>query len=1029
MFVFHTIWINDGSKDKIYVWIESSDMFYMTRKVRPHHPFAIPDYQLSELFKAIFQDSKRYRWETESVTLILPTVGNMPLPSKELLLNNHISDYTSAELKEWMVNCYTLSGIDALNFLLGLPEQPPANSAYGSTLKFWKLVAKFTMELLVKQNFIPVIKELDHSNSEKVIPLWQAYIDDENDARLKMLASMMPPVARSFVLNNVQQSDTSINMVKNFVNLMIDSFIRESINDNPVHYRKYSKMKIEGYNDILPAFISKTRTYYNKSHDEKRFSEQLATWSGTITDAINSPFKTCFRLEPPEDEENDTGQWRISFHLQAHDDPTVLISADKVWNSSSSVIKFINRKFENPHERLLSDLARASKIYPVLNNALEQPAPTEVGLQDDQAYTFIKEVAPLLQQSGFGIIFPSWYVKNIITPKIKLKMKTESSLSSGLLGLNQLATFDWEIAIGDEHLTLSEFEKLVDLKVPLVNINGRWVEVNASNIQKAIDFFTKKKNITVGEALRLNLSNNSKETGLPLGEIEADGWLGNFLSNIGKESYTDIEKIDKINHFTGTLRPYQNYGVEWLTFLRKLGLGGCLADDMGLGKTIEILAMLQHHKNNKEIWGPSLLICPMSIVGNWERELKNFTPELKYMVHHGGERLSGNKFMKAIKNVDLVITTYSIAYRDEKHLSGPEWNYIILDEAQNIKNVHTKQRIAIKKFKGLHKITLTGTPVENRLNDLWSIIDFINPGYLGTIEEFKENYGTSIERYHDQERTDTLRRLLSPFILRRLKTDPKIISDLPQKMEMKVYCNLTKEQATLYGSVVKDMLDKIENSEGITRKGLVLSTLLKLKQVCNHPALFLHDQSKIINRSGKVERLVEMLEEAISEGDKSLVFTQYAEMGTILQEHLQNRLNCEVLYLHGSTPKKQRDIMINHFQSGKESAPVFILSIKAGGQGLNLTAANRIFHFDRWWNPAVENQATDRAFRIGQKKNVIVHKYISAGTLEEKIDQMLEQKKNLADKIVGSFDNKITELSTVELKKLLTLSKDSHRGG
>jgi SNF2 family DNA or RNA helicase len=349
----------------------------------------------------------------------------------------------------------------------------------------------------------------------------------------------------------------------------------------------------------------------------------------------------------------------------------------------------------------------------------------------------------------------------------------------------------------------------------------------------------------------------------------------------------------------------------------------------------------------------------------------------------------------------------------------------VLDEAQNIKNPAAKQTQAIKKLNAEHRIALTGTPVENRLSELWSIMDFLNPGYLRSAEQFRKNFALPIERYRTKESADVLRRIIQPFVLRRVKTDPKIIKDLPEKMEMNVYYNLTKEQASLYEAVVTEMLGKIEASEGIERKGQVLATLLKLKQICNHPALFLQDGSALESRSGKLARLEAMLEEVLAEGDKALIFTQFAGMGIMLRHYLPDKLGCETLFLYGGTPKKQRDAMIQRFQEDHQGPPLFILSLKAGGLGLNLTAANHVFHFDRWWNPAVENQATDRVFRIGQTKNVQVHKFVCIGTLEERIDQMIEQKKELAESIIGAGEAWVTEMSTDQLREVFTLSREA----
>jgi len=463
--------------------------------------------------------------------------------------------------------------------------------------------------------------------------------------------------------------------------------------------------------------------------------------------------------------------------------------------------------------------------------------------------------------------------------------------------------------------------------------------------------------------------------------------------------------------------------------LKQFGFGSCLADDMGLGKTVQVIALLLYDRlKKKESQSPALLICPMSIVGNWQKEIERFAPSLKVMIHHGADRSEGKVFFEEVKKHDILITTYSLIHRDEEDLSSIDWEYIILDEAQNIKNRVTKQTQAIKKLKGKNKIALTGTPVENRLSELYSIMEFLNGSYLGNFTDFKKNYALPIEKYRDREKSEKLKTLVQPFVLRRLKTDKTIIKDLPDKMEMKVFCNLTTEQATLYEAVVKDMMEQISNSEGIKRKGLVLSTLMKLKQICNHPAQFVHEKNSVAGRSGKLSRLEEMLEEALAEGDKALIFTQFAEMGTMLRNRLQEYLGREVLFLHGGTSKKQRDIMIARFQEERKGPPLFILSLKAGGVGLNLTEANRVFHFDRWWNPAVENQATDRAFRIGQTKNVHVHKFVCTGTMEENIDKLIEEKKELAESIIGTGENWLTEMSTDQLKDLFALRVNAGGG-
>jgi len=453
-----------------------------------------------------------------------------------------------------------------------------------------------------------------------------------------------------------------------------------------------------------------------------------------------------------------------------------------------------------------------------------------------------------------------------------------------------------------------------------------------------------------------------------------------------------------------------------------------VAGGMLCHNTVQLLAMLASKKEamgDDSAHAPTLLVCPMSLVGNWEREAERFTPDLRVHVHHGADRLKGEELADALNQADLVITTYGLAARDQEALSQVGWARVVCDEAQNIKNAATRQARAVRALPAEARIALTGTPVENRLTDLWSIMEFVSPGLLGPAERFRTRYVVPVERNGDDEAAGRLRQITGPFILRRQKTDKTIISDLPDKLEMKTWCNLTPEQASLYQATVSDMMARIEAAdEGIERRGLVLATMAKLKQVCNHPAHLLADGSRLEGRSGKLARLEEICDEIIAEGDKALCFTQYAEFGRMLQPYLAARVGCPVSYLHGGTPKKQRDALVSEFQDGTDPS-LFILSLKAGGTGLNLTAASHVIHIDRWWNPAVEDQATDRAFRIGQRKDVQVRKFVCVGTLEERIDAMIEEKKALAERIVGTGEGWLTELSVADLRQVLALSPDA----
>jgi SNF2 family DNA or RNA helicase len=592
------------------------------------------------------------------------------------------------------------------------------------------------------------------------------------------------------------------------------------------------------------------------------------------------------------------------------------------------------------------------------------------------------------------------------------------------LSLNEIVQFDWRVALGGETLSLEELRALARLKAPLVKLRGQWVQVDAAEIEAALALWKRKGGgqATVREVVQMALGAEKISGNIPLEGITATGWISDLLAQL--EGQTPFREIPAPSEFRGILRPYQERGYSWLAFLRKWGLGACLADDMGLGKTIQTLALIQKdwHMN---IQRPVLLVCPTSVVGNWQKESARFTPELPVMVHHGIARMKGEDFREKAMKQAIVISSYALLHRDFEILKEVPWSGVVLDEAQNIKNPETKQARAARAFQAGYRIALTGTPVENNVGDLWSIMEFLNPGFLGTQTDFKRSFFIPIQAGRDPEAMDRLKRLIGPFILRRLKTDKAIISDLPEKMEMKVFCPLTKEQASLYEAVVKETMKALDSADGIRRKGIVLATLSKLKQVCNHPAQFLGDNSPIPGRSGKLARLTEMVEEMIAVGDRTLVFSQFAEMGEILRNHLQETFGREVLFLHGAVPKDHRDRMVERFQEAKEGPNIFILSLKAGGTGLNLTRASRVVHFDRWWNPAVENQATDRAFRIGQTKNVQVHKFLCAGTLEEKIDELIERKKGIAEKVIGTGEGWLTEFSTAELRDLFSLRKEA----
>jgi SNF2 family DNA or RNA helicase len=621
---------------------------------------------------------------------------------------------------------------------------------------------------------------------------------------------------------------------------------------------------------------------------------------------------------------------------------------------------------------------------------------------------------------------PNWW-KRAARLKARVRLEAPEETSGGLLGRESLLRYQWEMSVGGQAISKTEFEELVALKQPMVRFRGEWVTLDPKQVEAALKFFEQQVGegeVGLLDALKLAANTDGAEIeGMEVDAVEVSGWLDDLFARLRDPAAADIPEVP--GSFHATLRPYQERGFGWLAQMRQMGLGACLADDMGLGKTPQTITFWLHEREYLGVSQPGLLVCPTSVVGNWRHEINRFAPSLKVMTHQGHNRLQGEAFIEAARQVDVVLTSYALLARDRETLAEVQWSDVVLDEAQNIKNPSTKQAQAARALNADYRVALTGTPVENRLSELWSILHFLNPGYMGSHDTFRSQFGIPIERYGDETATAALRRLTAPFILRRVKTDPNVISDLPDKFENKVYCALTAEQATLYEAVVREEMEALEGAEDeMSRRGAVLRMLTRLKQICNHPAHFLKETGeRLDDRSGKLTRLVEMLDEAISGGDRALIFSQYAEMGSLLQPYLEQQLGVEALYLHGGTPAKKREEMITRFQA-EHGPSLFILSLKAGGTGLNLTRANHVFHYDRWYNPAVENQATDRAFRIGQTKNVQVHKFVCLGTLEERIDELIERKQALAESIVGAGENWLSEMSTDDLRELVSLRRD-----
>jgi SNF2 family DNA or RNA helicase len=962
----------------------------------------------------------------------------------------------------------------ALDFLVtaGSPGADRPGLHMGASVRALGAVAELALEIAAGGRVLPDLV----ADGGRHVARWAALGGGADAERAGQLAASLPPVCRALSA----EGEDPVSLVGAALGAFVDAACRDALRAPLLRAPRAPSSPPRAVESWLAALSTPRGVVEADAGELAKLERLVAEWRAGAA-GRGGPWRLCFRLREPDDGDaglsqetgsarapGPDGPWRLELLLQATDDLSLVVDAAEVWRSAE-VLRSATRTLDDPHEVLLAELGRAVRAYPELAAVLREPAPVALDTDLEGAHRFLAEVAPALELTGFGVLLPSWWRNPSTRLGLKLRSSSKGSRSSsGLLTGKSLAAFDWRAALGDQEIGIRELRRLAELKQPLVRVRGQWTELRPDELAKLADFLSERRasaqQLTVADVLRIaaGVPGSAPVTGVPVVGVEADGVLGAMLRG---ELDAELEVRGTPPGFQGELRPYQARGVAWIELLERLGLGGCLADDMGLGKTATVLAVVQAERGGARRSqpasgrtrdtsraarsratrvvraadpagtarsagtvgpaGPTLVVCPTSVVGNWQREAERFAPELSVVVHHGTGRARGDDLRRQIEGADLVVTSYPLVERDRAALSSVAWGRVVLDEAQHVKNPAAKQTRAVRALPAPKRLALTGTPVENHLGDLWSIMEILNPGLLGSERAFRERFAVPIERYHEEDAAERLKTLTRPFVLRRLKTDRTIITDLPEKLEMKVVCTLTKEQATLYQAVVDEMLQRIEESEGIERKGLVLAAMLRLKQVCNHPAQYLGDGSRLERRSGKLERTVELLEQVLESGEKALVFTQFAEMGHMLQSHLGARLGCRVSFLHGGVPRRRRDEMVAELQAEGGAVPIMVLSVKAGGTGLNLTAANHVVHFDRWWNPAVENQATDRAFRIGQRRDVQVRKLVCAGTVEDRIDQLIESKRDLAERIVGTGEGWLTELSTDELADVFRLSAET----
>ena len=1024
--ILHPHWL-DGA---LWLWAEDGDAEApapprsRARLPRPRpHPFALGAEALADLLPGV-------EAAPDSLVVLLPTAVGLPAASPGLLRDGPPAARTAPTLAPWQVPALRLSTAASLDALLSIPALPPGQ-AWGEGMPVLAALARMALELVAQGRVVARLEPQWDRGAGRGRP---GPLDLDHARELGALVGALPPLSRAAWPASTQadhqraahgggwaelELPTERTLLRGALADLVDQAARDALSPPP---RLRGREALPASEAWLRALRSPDPALVGANDQEVALlAKYLGQWLDGQEALQDSALRLCLRVTEPED---DDGPWPVDFLLEAVDDPSLRVPLTALWGAEPEAVAALTARRALPEEFALAELGRALRLWPALEPALRSPTPTGFGLDLDDAWDFLRASAPLLEQAGFGLLLPAWWSGKAVGLGLRARARAASAAheSTGLLNTDGLFDLDWSAVVGDEQLDLDELRRLSALKAPLVRLRGTWVQLHHDQLREAVSFLERRglrRPVGAIELLRMGLGVDDTPGGLPVVDLQAEGELGDLLTGARR-----LAELQTPAGFGGELRPYQRRGLAWMHFLEGAGLGACLADDMGLGKTVQVLALLQHERAEQRELGPTLLVCPLSVVDNWRREAERFAPTLDVHVHHGPTRLRGDELQQRVKTADLVITTYQLVARDVDDLQATRWRRVALDEAQNIKNAETKQSRAVSSLDAARRLALTGTPVENRLSELWSILTFLNPGLLGSAADFRRRFSIPVERYGDAGSAALLRRLTQPFVLRRLKTDRTIIADLPDKIEVKERCHLTREQASLYAAIAEDMMQRAEQEEGMKRRGLILAAMTKLKQVCNHPAHLLQDGSEMPGRSWKLRRLEELLEAVLDADERALVFTQFAEMGHLLQRHLRRRFGREVLFLHGGVSKKQRDAMIERFGQA-EGPPIFLLSLKAGGTGLNLVAANHVIHYDRWWNPAVENQATDRAYRIGQTRNVQVRKLVCTGTLEERIDAMLEAKQALADQVVGAGEGWLTELSTAELRSVIALSTDA----